>query len=105
MLRNKHDGLGIKAHLTSRMVTLRKAIPAILIFGMLSAASIGQQTVKAQRQQNEVDWKQLCIQYGGLVGIHTPCNELAHGSFLTERGKTSLVCLFGGGGKCDNEDR
>jgi hypothetical protein len=73
-----------------------KALPAILIVGMLSAASIGQQTVKAQQRQ-DVDWEQLCIQYGGLIGIHTPCSELAHGPFLTERGKPSIVFLFGGG--------
>ena len=58
-----------------------KALPAILIVGMLSAASIGQQTVREQRRQN-VNWEQQCIQYGGLV--HTPCNEL-------------VACLFGGG--------
>jgi hypothetical protein len=46
------------------MVILQKAIPAILIVGMLSAASIGQETVKAQQRQ-DVDWEQLCIQYGG----------------------------------------
>jgi hypothetical protein len=86
----------IEAHLTSRMVILRKAIPAILIVGMLSAASIVQQTVKAQQRQ-DVDWDQLCIQYGGLINIHTPCSELAHGPSLTERGKPSIVCLFGGG--------
>jgi hypothetical protein len=39
----------------------------------------------------------VCSQYGGLVGIHTPCNELAHGTYLTEQGKTALVCLLGGG--------
>lgn len=67
----------------------------VLVFGTISATSLDQK-VQAQRQ-NEVNWEQICIQYGGLVGIHTPCNELAHGSFLTERGKTALVCLFGGG--------
>jgi hypothetical protein len=98
MLINKKNGLDIRFQMASKMVILRKAIPAILIVGMLSAESIDQQIVKAQQQQrNEVDWEQLCIQYGRLVGIHTPCSELAHGTFLTEKVKTSLVCLFGGG--------
>jgi hypothetical protein len=81
---------------TSRMVILRKAIPAILIVGILSAASIRQQTVKAHQRQ-DVLWELLCIQYGGLINIHTPCSELAHGPSLTERGKPSIVRLFGGG--------
>lgn len=69
---------------------------AIFFVVTLSTVAIDQQTVIAQ-QQNEVNWEQLCISYGGLVGIHTPCSELAHGPSLTERGKTVLACLFGGG--------
>jgi uncharacterized membrane protein YkvI len=68
---------------------------AILIVATFSAASIDQK-VQAQEQQ-DVNWEQLCVQYGILVGIHTPCSELAHGTVLTEKGKTALTCLLGGG--------
>jgi hypothetical protein len=68
---------------------------ALLSIVTFSATSMDQRTLAQQRQ--DANWEQLCIQYGGLVGIHIPCNELAHGSFLTERSKTALVCLFGGG--------
>jgi hypothetical protein len=67
----------------------------VLAFGTISATSLDLK-VQAQRQ-SVVNWEQLCIQYGGLVGIHTPCSELAHGPFLTEQGKGALACLFGGG--------
>jgi hypothetical protein len=71
-------------------------VAAVLIVVTLSTASIGQELVGAQ-QPNEVNWEELCVSYRGLVGIHTPCSELAHGTILTAKGKTALGCLFGGG--------
>jgi hypothetical protein len=68
---------------------------ALLSIVAFSATSMDQRTMAQQRQ--DVNWEQLCIQYGELVGIHTPCSELAHGTFLTPHGKTALACLFGGG--------
>jgi hypothetical protein len=45
----------------------------------------------------QVNWEDLCNKYGSLVGIHTPCNQLAHGTQLTQLGRTGLACLFSGG--------
>jgi hypothetical protein len=44
-----------------------------------------------------INWEQLCLEYGGLLGIHTPCDQLAHGTQLTQQGRTALACLFTGG--------
>jgi hypothetical protein len=44
-----------------------------------------------------INWENLCNQYGHLVGIKDPCNEYASGTQLTEKGRTALVCLLGGG--------
>jgi hypothetical protein len=49
-----------------------------------------------QQQQRSINWEDLCNNYGSLVGVHTPCGDLAHGTQLTQEGKTALVCLFGG---------
>lgn len=67
---------------------------ALLSIVAFSDTSMDQRTMAQQRQ--DVNWEQLCTQYGGLVGIHTPCSELAHGTYLTQQGKTALACLFGG---------
>ena len=48
-------------------------------------------------QSGGIDWENLCNQYGHLVGIKDPCYEYANGTQLTEKGKTALVCLLGGG--------
>jgi hypothetical protein len=47
-------------------------------------------------QTSAINWEDLCNQYGGLVGITSPCSEFAQGTVLTQRGQTVLVCLFGG---------
>jgi hypothetical protein len=44
-----------------------------------------------------INWENLCNQYGHLVGIRDPCDEYANGTQLTEKGRTALVCLLGGG--------
>jgi len=49
------------------------------------------------RQSGGINWEQLCDQYGGLVGVKSPCNELADGTRLTQKGETALACLLGGG--------
>jgi hypothetical protein len=88
---------GVKGMTSQNIIRETGLIPiAVSIAIMVAIATIGQQTVRAQ-QQNEVNWEQLCISYGVLVGIHTPCSELAHGSILTQKGKSALGCLFGGG--------
>jgi hypothetical protein len=43
-----------------------------------------------------INWEILCNQYGGLVGITSPCSEFAQGTVLTQKGQTVLVCLLGG---------
>lgn len=48
-------------------------------------------------QSGDINWENLCYQYGHLVGIKEPCYEYANGTQLTEKGKTALVCLLGGG--------
>lgn len=62
---------------------------ALILFGSHQSA-LGQ-------QQSQTNWEQLCISYGGLVGIHTPCDQLAHGTELTQHGKIAIYCLMGGG--------
>jgi hypothetical protein len=49
-------------------------------------------------QTGGINWENLCNQYGNLVGIKEPCSEYADGTQLTEKGRTALVCLLGGGG-------
>jgi hypothetical protein len=68
---------------------------AVLIVAAFLATSVDQK-IQAQ-EQRDVNWQQLCTQYGVLVGIHTPCSELAHGTVLTDKGRTGLMCLLGGG--------
>lgn len=43
-----------------------------------------------------INWEGLCNQYGHLVGIKDPCSEYADGPYLTQKGRTALVCLLGG---------
>lgn len=47
-------------------------------------------------QTSGINWENLCNQYGGFVGITSPCSEFADGTVLTQKGQTVLVCLFGG---------
>jgi hypothetical protein len=44
-----------------------------------------------------INWENLCNQYGHLVGIRDPCEEYADGTRLSEKGRTALLCLLGGG--------
>lgn len=46
-------------------------------------------------QTGGINWENQCYQYGHLVGIKDPCYEYANGTYLTEKGKTALVCLLG----------
>lgn len=39
----------------------------------------------------------LCNKYGSLAGIHMPCDQLAHGTQLTQECRTGLARLFSGG--------
>jgi hypothetical protein len=43
-----------------------------------------------------INWENLCLQYYGLLGLKEPCREYADGPYLTQKGRTALVCYLGG---------